>query len=688
MTLLEQLETKVLLERLVIGLEEPVLIKGLGELQAKIDSGNGGYNVIHGTDFHQQGNELMFTTNDSFGHEKKMQATVIDTIQVNMGGGNIENRPVIELDIKFGGEDYRKIPFSVSDRSSNTNPILISKGFVENELEALIDVGAKNISNDGIEVVYGEGFLGTVGSGLLKGATGLAKGAWDAGKGIAKAGVSAVKNAGDILQGKQGALSGVKQGLGDTLKAAGGAATGAAVAGLAALGGVGLSMYYLYKGANGARKLIKAAWAARIIAQSKKILENDTKQIRTKLNGLSFHKNFTNDETLDTSANIVKLWGLGKVNYEDLAIVPVTSYMMKKGQVDSKLIIKGLETKEKSLQQWLANNKKAVNAMKQNGQPTNNEQQEQEVFTEAVLLMEEGQAAPAAPTPPTPPTPQPTTPTDATGGQKDETKGQTPTQSPQTQEAEKELEEQTTFLHNLGNFGLWFIPLRSDKAYLENLKKQLAQAQEKLEQIKQSKPENNSTDTDPQLVTQSFEQTGNVLNEMLDYRTAAAMDSQRKEKDDFDNKSHEEKIAEMEKKIKTLQDRIKIGIQPKQKDAYDGAYKIITKGLNIDGILKELFKTSQVDQNTVQPIVQKLAKECQKHAQNTGAHWGQGLFCLSWSTMSQDDNAYKADNFLEGRQFHFFESPQCISLVRTKQATDQQQQDAWINDKLNSLRNV
>ena len=67
MTYLDYLEQKVLLERLVIGLEEPVLIKGLGELSAKIDSGNGGYNVIHGTDFHQQGNELMFTTHDSFG---------------------------------------------------------------------------------------------------------------------------------------------------------------------------------------------------------------------------------------------------------------------------------------------------------------------------------------------------------------------------------------------------------------------------------------------------------------------------------------------------------------------------------------------------------------------------------------------------------------------------------------------
>ena len=158
MTYLDYLEQKVLLERLVIGLEEPVLIKGLGELSAKIDSGNGGYNVIHGTDFHQQGSELMFTTHDSFGHEKKMQATVIDTIEVNMGGGNIESRPVIELDIKFAGEDYKKIPFSVSDRSSNTNPILISKGFVENELEALIDVGAMNISHDKIDVVYGESF--------------------------------------------------------------------------------------------------------------------------------------------------------------------------------------------------------------------------------------------------------------------------------------------------------------------------------------------------------------------------------------------------------------------------------------------------------------------------------------------------------------------------------------------------
>lgn len=53
---------------------------------------------------------------------------------------------MIEIDVKFGGEEYSKVRFSVTDRADNTNPVLISKSFVENELDALIDVGAKNIS--------------------------------------------------------------------------------------------------------------------------------------------------------------------------------------------------------------------------------------------------------------------------------------------------------------------------------------------------------------------------------------------------------------------------------------------------------------------------------------------------------------------------------------------------------------
>lgn len=153
--LIDSLEKKMVFERLVIGLEEPLTIKGLGQLKAKVDSGNGGYNVIHGRDFQQEGELLTFTTLNGSGEERRVQYPIVDYIDVNIGGGNVQHRPVIEIDVKFGGEEYSKVRFSVTDRADNTNPVLISKSFVENELDALIDVGAKNISkkNTQVEVV-------------------------------------------------------------------------------------------------------------------------------------------------------------------------------------------------------------------------------------------------------------------------------------------------------------------------------------------------------------------------------------------------------------------------------------------------------------------------------------------------------------------------------------------------------
>ena len=285
MTYLDYLEQKVLLERLVIGLEEPVLVKGLGELSAKIDSGNGGYNVIHGTDFHQQGDELMFTTHDSFGHDKKIQAKVIDTIEINMGGGNIESRPVIELDIKFAGEDYKKIPFSVSDRSTNSNPILISKGFVENELEALIDVGAMNISNEGRDVVYGEGFLsglanvgktvGTVGKAIGKAGSSIAKGVGNATKTLGKGIMNADKwlKGGDnvsLLSPVKGAASMV----GDVVKGAVGA--------LGALGGSAM--------------LEKITQFAKNIGNHDKFLETDRQKVMQSLSSCAYIEKMANNK--------------------------------------------------------------------------------------------------------------------------------------------------------------------------------------------------------------------------------------------------------------------------------------------------------------------------------------------------------------------------------------------------------
>lgn len=159
------------LEKLVIGVEEPILIKGIGELIAKIDSGNSGYNVIHGEDITIQGNIINFKTFNKDGDERRVSKKIKDLIKINIGGGHIQERPVVELDVLFAGETYKKIPFSITNRSDNLHKILISKDFVGNELNALIDVTKNNISDDSINVDYiSEGILKT----LAKPVTGTA----------------------------------------------------------------------------------------------------------------------------------------------------------------------------------------------------------------------------------------------------------------------------------------------------------------------------------------------------------------------------------------------------------------------------------------------------------------------------------------------------------------------------------
>ena len=145
---------RLTLEKMVIGVEEPILIKGIGEMIAKVDSGNGGFNVIHGEDFILQGNILNFKTADKDGNSKRVSKKIKDTINVNIGGGHIQERPVIELDVQFGTGEYKKVPFSVCDRSDNKHQVLISKDFVGKELEALIDVTKSNIANDNINADY------------------------------------------------------------------------------------------------------------------------------------------------------------------------------------------------------------------------------------------------------------------------------------------------------------------------------------------------------------------------------------------------------------------------------------------------------------------------------------------------------------------------------------------------------
>ena len=119
----------------VVGLVERIYIEGIGDVDAKIDSGNGAYNVIDGDVLSKRGENVIIRTIG----DKKLKKKVIDEVVIHIGSGNKELRPVVEFDIKLGDEEYEDVPFSIADRSENEYPVLIGKEFLS-KIDKLIDV--------------------------------------------------------------------------------------------------------------------------------------------------------------------------------------------------------------------------------------------------------------------------------------------------------------------------------------------------------------------------------------------------------------------------------------------------------------------------------------------------------------------------------------------------------------------
>ena len=140
---------KTFYEATVIGLIEEIELSGIGKIKAKIDSGNGAYNVLHGEDIDRQGNKVTFTTVEG----KRIIKDIHKTININVGAGHVEERPVVYFRMKFAGTEFDNIPFSVGNRSQNEYKVLIGKDFIK-QLDALIDVNSNHIAGDQIEVDY------------------------------------------------------------------------------------------------------------------------------------------------------------------------------------------------------------------------------------------------------------------------------------------------------------------------------------------------------------------------------------------------------------------------------------------------------------------------------------------------------------------------------------------------------
>tara|TARA_B100001059_G_C17739545_1_gene530842 strand:- start:625 stop:1071 length:447 start_codon:yes stop_codon:yes gene_type:complete len=135
-------------EKSVLGLIEFFDIEGIGKIPAKLDSGNGAYNVIHGEDIQEQGDKVFFRTVNG----KTLLLPKKGEITINVGAGNMEHRPVVELNFKIGEKEFNNIPFSIGNRASNLYKILVGKDFIQKDLDALIDVSQENIADKNIEV--------------------------------------------------------------------------------------------------------------------------------------------------------------------------------------------------------------------------------------------------------------------------------------------------------------------------------------------------------------------------------------------------------------------------------------------------------------------------------------------------------------------------------------------------------
>jgi hypothetical protein len=137
-------------EKLVLGLIEDIHIDGIGTISSKLDTGNGAHNVLHGEDIEidTKNKVVRFTTVHSISLEKEL----LDLITINIGANKQERRPVVNFNLKMGNTVYKNIPFSIGNRASNIHKILIGKPFIENDLNALIDVSVNNVVDKNLEV--------------------------------------------------------------------------------------------------------------------------------------------------------------------------------------------------------------------------------------------------------------------------------------------------------------------------------------------------------------------------------------------------------------------------------------------------------------------------------------------------------------------------------------------------------
>lgn len=108
-----------------LAVRETVKIDGV-EYEAKIDTGNSGYNMVHATDIKDNGDHTVTFT---LANGKKVTKKIVSRIRVKSGVGE-KKRIVVLMDIDFHGKHFPNIKFSVGDRSHMSTKVLLGLRFL------------------------------------------------------------------------------------------------------------------------------------------------------------------------------------------------------------------------------------------------------------------------------------------------------------------------------------------------------------------------------------------------------------------------------------------------------------------------------------------------------------------------------------------------------------------------------
>jgi ribosomal protein S6--L-glutamate ligase len=112
--------------RKMVGFREIFDIKGIGKFIGKLDTGNGAIACSVHADFSEEVEGFLNWTigGRSFSHR------IVEYSHAEVGD-QTDKRPVILLDVEFGEMVYKKVKFSVVDRTNKSTPMLINRGFME-----------------------------------------------------------------------------------------------------------------------------------------------------------------------------------------------------------------------------------------------------------------------------------------------------------------------------------------------------------------------------------------------------------------------------------------------------------------------------------------------------------------------------------------------------------------------------